>query len=80
MKKTTDTGYVVSLHHDVSPETLHVTLKWQGEHDISAFDLDRLGHVLRCENEDENAGWAIIKPSRLVNPDDPVPLRKESLC
>jgi hypothetical protein len=26
MKKTTDRGFVVSLHHDASPDTLHVNL------------------------------------------------------
>ena len=76
MKKTTDTGFVVSLHHDASPATLHVNLKWQGDHDISAFDLDGLGQVLHCENETENTGWAIIKPSHLVYPGDAIPLRK----
>jgi hypothetical protein len=76
MKKNTDTGFIVSLHHDASPDTLQVNLKWQGDYDISAFDLDRLGHVLHCENETENTGWAIIKPSRLVNPGEAIPLRK----
>jgi hypothetical protein len=76
MKKTTDRGFVVSLHHDASPDTLHVNLKWQGDHDISAFDLDGLGQVLHCENETENTGWAVIKPSHLVNPGDAVPLQK----
>jgi hypothetical protein len=75
MKKSTDTGFIVSLHHDASPDALRINLKWQGDHDISAFDLDQLGQVLRCENETENTGWAIVKPSRLVDPGDAIPLR-----
>lgn len=56
MKKSTDTGFIVSLHYDASPDTLRVNLTWQGDHDISAFDLDRLGQVLHYENESENTG------------------------
>jgi hypothetical protein len=76
MKKSTDIGFIVSLHHDASPDTLRVNLKWQGDHDISAFDLDRLGQVLHYENESENTGRALIKPSRLVSPGEAIPLRK----
>ena len=76
MKKSTDTGFIVSLHHDASPDTLHVNLEWQGDHDLSAFDLDRLGQVLHYENESENTGWVLIKPSRLVSPGEAIPLRK----
>ena len=77
MKKNTDTGFIVSLHHDAAPDTLHINLKWQGDHDdISAFDLGSLGEVLHCENEGENTGWALIRPSRLVSPGEAIPLRK----
>ena len=75
MKRTGDTAFVVSVHYDGPNDRLHINLKWQGDHDISAFDLDQLGQVLRCENETENTGWAIIKLSRLVNPGDAIPLR-----
>ena len=76
MKKSTDTGFIVSLHHDASPGTLHVNLKWQGDHDISAFDLNRLGQVLHYENEGKNAGWALIRPSCFLSPGEAIPLRK----
>ena len=76
MKKNTDTGFIVSLHQDASPDTLRVNLKWEGDHDISAFDLDRLGQVLHYENESENTGWVLIKPSRLVSPEEAILLRK----
>ena len=76
MKKSTDTGFIVSLHHDASPDILRVNLTWQGDHGISAFDLDRLGQVLHYENESENTGWVLIRPSRLVSPGEAIPLRK----
>ena len=76
MKKSTDTGFIVSLHHHASPDLLRVNLTWQGDHDISAFDLDRLGQVLHYENESENTGWVLIKPSRLVSPGEAILLRK----
>src|SRR5215469_14802043 len=78
MKKNTNTGFIVSLHHDASPDTLRVNLKWEGDHDISAFDLGSLGEVLHCENESENTGWAIIRPSHLVSPGEAIPLRKRA--
>ena len=76
MKKKTDTGFIVSQHHDASPDTLRVNLKWEGDHGISAFDLGSLDEVPHCENESENTGWAIIKPSHPVGPGEAIPLRK----
>jgi hypothetical protein len=78
MKKHTDTGFIVSLHHDASPDTLRVNLKWEGDDDISAFDLGSLGEVLHCENESENTGFAVIRPSHLVSPGKAIPLRKRA--
>ena len=78
MKRNTDTGFIVSLHHDGSPNTLRVNLKWEGDHDISAFDLGSLGEVLHCENESENTGWAIVRSSHLMSPGEAIPLRKRA--
>jgi hypothetical protein len=48
MKK--DTALVMSCHaHDV-PGTWRINLNWQGNHDISNFELDRIGAVVRSEN------------------------------
>src|SRR5215469_14257075 len=77
MKKNTDTGFIVSLHHDASPATLRINLK-EGDHDISAFDLGSLGEVLHCENESENTGCAIVRSSHLVSPGEAIPLRKRA--
>ena len=59
MKK--DTAIVMSCHeHDV-PGTWRINLKWQGNHEISDFDLDRLGAVQRSEAETEHTGYVIVK-------------------
>jgi len=46
-----------------------------GSHEITDFDLEKLGKVLNCETETENAGWVIIKDPSRLNPGDTVPLR-----
>ena len=67
MKRTGDTAFVVSVHYDMPSDRLHINLKWQGDHDISAFDLDRLGKVLECESETLNSGWVIVEPNSRLN-------------
>jgi len=75
MKKITDRAFVMSVHQDVSPEVLRINLKWKGNHEISDFDLARLGKVLHAEAETENAGWVVIEHPHFVKPGDEVPLR-----
>jgi hypothetical protein len=67
MKGIGDTAFVVSVHCEASTGTLRVNLKWQGERDISAFDLDHLGSVVHCETETEDTGWVIIEPHNQPN-------------
>ena len=67
MKRIRDTAFVVSVHYEGSQGTLHVNLRWQGNHDISAFDLDRLGKVVHYETETEDSGWVIIEPYNRLN-------------
>ncbi len=50
-------------------------LKWQGNHEISDFDLDRLGAVLRSEAETEHTGYVIVKSHANPNIGDTIPLR-----
>jgi hypothetical protein len=57
----TNEALVLSLDADVAPDTWRVSLQWQGDHDISDFDLQRFGKVLRIQDETENTGWAIIE-------------------
>ena len=73
MKK--DTALVMSCHeHDVTG-TWRINLKWQGEHEISDFALDRIGAVLRFETETKHTGYVIVKSSTSPNIGDTIHLR-----
>ena len=67
MENIRDVAFVVSVHDDVFSGTVRINLRWQGNHDISDFDLDFLGDVVRCEAETENTGWVIVRSSHLCN-------------
>lgn len=67
MKRIADTAYVVSVHDHHPQGTLLINLKWEGNHDLSAFDLDRLGEVVHSEAETQNSGWVIIEPYNRLN-------------
>jgi hypothetical protein len=67
MENIGDAAFVVSVHDDVFSGTVRINLRWQGNHDISDFDLDFLGEVVRCEAETENTGWVIVRSSHLWN-------------
>jgi len=56
-----DEAMILSVEADVAPDTLRVSLQWQGNHDISDFDLQRFGKVLQIQDETEHTGWAIIE-------------------
>ena len=51
-----DTAFVVSVHDDVLNRTVRINLRWTGNHDISDFDVDCLGKVVRCEMETATQG------------------------
>ena len=57
----TNEALVLSVNADIAPNTVRVSLQWQGDHDISDFDLQCLGRVLEIQDETENTGWAIIE-------------------
>lgn len=67
MEKSRDAAFVVSVHDDFLSGTVRINLRWKGNHDISDFDLDFLGAVVRCEAETEKAGWVIVRSSHLWN-------------
>jgi hypothetical protein len=70
-----DKAIVMSCHeHDV-PGTWRINLKWQGHHEISDFDLDRLGSVVGSEAETGNNGYVIVKSHANPNIGDTIPLR-----
>jgi len=67
MNETTNKASILSVNADASPNTFRVSLKWQGNHDIADFDLERFGKVLSLQDETEHTGWAIIeRPFRAV--------------
>lgn len=67
MQNIKNAAFVVSVHYDDPYGAAHINLKWKGNHQISDFDLDRLGEVLNCETETENTGWVIVRSSYLLN-------------
>lgn len=67
MKNITNAAFVVSVHYDDPYGAAQINLKWKGNHQISDFDLDRLGKVLNCETETENTGWVIVKSCYVLN-------------
>ena len=76
MKRFKDAAFVVSLHEDVSPGTLRINLKWQGDHEIFDFNLDQLGKVVACTTETENTGWVMIEHfRRFLEVGEAIPLR-----
>ena len=62
MKPSGDTAFVVSVHYDDPNSRLLINLIWQGDHDISDFDLDRFGKLLNCETETADSGWVVVEP------------------
>jgi len=73
---------ILSVIADVAPNTVRVSLQWQGDHDISDFDLQRFGSVLWIQDETENTGWAIIERPFHPRIAHPVPgwAMHESIC
>jgi hypothetical protein len=67
MRRIPDRAHVVSVHYDGSKGVVRITLKWEGDYDIAAFDLGRLGRLVHCESETKNSGWALIEPYTHTN-------------
>jgi hypothetical protein len=61
MKKITHAAFIVSVHYEASDREARINLKWKGDYQISDFQLDRLGRILHCETETENAGWVLVR-------------------
>jgi len=54
---------------------LRINLRWQGNHEILDFNLDRLGKVLACATETENTGWVMIEHPHFLKVGEAIPLR-----
>jgi hypothetical protein len=63
-KVATNRATILSVDAEAAPNSFRVSLQWRGTHDISDFDLQRLGKVLRIQDETENTGWVTIERCR----------------
>jgi hypothetical protein len=73
--KTGVEAAVMSIHENPDEGTARVNLRWEGNHQISDFDVDKLGKVLDSEDETEHSGWALVERPVKVTVGKAVPLR-----
>jgi hypothetical protein len=78
MDTSEEKALVVSMHQFGPGREVRLNLRWQGKHEVGDFDLDRLGTMSACDVETEHTGWAVLDPTRSINPGDTVPLRQSS--
>ena len=73
--KTEVQAAVLSIHQNSDEGTATVNLRWDGNHQISDFDLDRLGKVLNSEVETDHSGWALVERPVKVTVGKTIPLK-----
>ena len=73
--KTVVEAAVMSIHENSDEGTARVNLRWEGNYQISDFDVDKLGKVLNSEDETEHSGWALVERPVKVTVGKTVPLR-----
>ena len=56
LKAPTNKARILSVNANRAPNTLRVSLQWHGNYDISDFDLQQFGSVLRIQDETQNTG------------------------
>ena len=74
--KTEVEAAVLSIRENPNEGTARVNLRWEGNHQISDFDLDKLGEVLNSEGETEHSGWALVERPVKLTVGKTLPLRK----
>ena len=67
---------VLSIRENPNEGTARVNLRWESNHQISDFDLNKLGEVLNSEGETEHSGWALVKRPVKLTVGKTIPLRK----
>jgi hypothetical protein len=67
-----ETAVVMSCREHDTPGTWRINLKWQGHHEISDFDLDRLGAVQSAKAETDHSGYVIVKSNTNPNIGDTI--------
>ena len=73
--KTGVEAAVMSIHENSDEGTARVNLRWEGNHQMSDFDVDKLGKVLDSEDETEHSGWALVELPVKATVGKAVPLR-----
>ena len=77
--KTEVEAAVVSIRENPGDGTARVNLRWEGNYQISDFELDKLGRVLNSEDEtDQHSGWAIVESPVKATIGKTIPLLKEA--
>jgi len=74
--KTQVEAAVLSVYENPDEGTAKVNLRWEGNHQISDFDLDKMGRVLNSEDETEHSGWALVERPVKVTAGKTIPLRR----
>jgi hypothetical protein len=74
--KTEIQAGVVSIRENPSEGTATINLRWEGEHQISDFALDKLGRVLNSQDETDHTGWVLVERPVSVSVGTLVPLLK----
>ena len=76
--KTEVEAAVISIRENTDEGTARVNLRWEGNHQISDFDLNKLGSVLNSEGEAEHSGWAVVALPVKAKIGKVIPLLKEA--
>jgi hypothetical protein len=74
--KTEDEAGVVSIRDNPDKLTTRINLRWEGKHQISDFNLDRIGKILNSEDETEHTGWVLAELPLKASVGTTIPLLK----
>jgi hypothetical protein len=70
---------VMSFYQNEVPAgSLRINLRWEGNHEITDFELEQFGDFVSCETETAHTGWVIVKPRGVVYFGDTIPLLKKT--
>jgi hypothetical protein len=76
--KTEDEAAVLSIREITDEGRARINVRWEGNHQISDFDLDKLGRVIDSEDETEHSGWAFVELPVTISVGKTIPLIKEA--
>ena len=76
--KTENEAAVVSIRENTDDGKARINLRWEGNHQIADFDLDKLGRVVDSEDETEHGGWAFVEIPVAISVGKTIPLLKEA--